>query len=509
MTTSISDNFETRIINELMLAQQSIKIAVAWFNSKSILDILCWKLGGGVRVELILHYDEINFSSDSSLNFTEYKRLGGKLIWAKGDKSTMHVKFCVIDDKVLLHGACNWTYRAFNKNDEVLNVTKDEPEMISSYLSNYEVLRGKYASLSVALKGYGNMVQGRKKSLHQNESKVVECKTLSIDDRKQLFLSALQPFEAKYDNDYIRTFSEYWLAENKGRLRVEVKEDGSPMNLLGITPEYMDIKLERWKRKYDVIVRARQSPFILDEIRKEVREIEKDYASNSIELRCNTAMDDGLSFRPGNRLFGKILYDRGYFMKTYSEYDYFLQRDDSFTLCYPIDSIEEKEQRAFAKFCLLYEAKQAFRRNKEYNSAILSSISPENSYRTFCDKYGIYYGHSLKKEKTIKEMVDSLRFPIYLEYNAGSININTWDTGNGKRLLKLNEVFGLQLLMTKCSIATYFIVPCKVLYQMDGLQFDFRDDSFENGTMKSVKLPTEYKDASFYVEEIEKMLHRE
>ena len=86
MTTPISDNFETRIINELMLAQQSIKIAVAWFNSKSILNILYWKLKGGVSIELILHYDEINSGSESSLDFSEYKQLGGVLIWAKGEK---------------------------------------------------------------------------------------------------------------------------------------------------------------------------------------------------------------------------------------------------------------------------------------------------------------------------------------------------------------------------------------------------------------------------------------
>lgn len=508
MTTTISDNFETRIINELMLAQQSIKIAVAWFNSKNILNILCWKLGGGVRVELILHYDEINSGSESSLDFTEYKRLGGVLIWAKGEKSTMHVKFCIIDDKVLLHGSCNWTYRAFKKNDEVLNVTTDEPEMIYSYLSSFVALKEKYTSSATTFKSTGYTTQTRKNVPHQNESKAVVNNTLSIDERKQLFLQALQPFESKYDNDYIQTFTEYWLAENMGRLRIEVNENGNQMDILGITPEYMDIKLEHWKEKYNIIVIARRSPFILDEIRKEANAIEKDYASKGIELRCNTAMDENYSFRPGNRLFGKLLYDRGFFLKTLSEHDSFLHTDTDHTLCYSIENIEKKEQRAFSDFCLLYEANQAFKRNKEYNSAILSSISPENTYRSFCDKYGIYYGHSLKKEKSIKEMIDSFKFPVKLDYYGGSINIYIRGIGNQKRLLKLNEVFGLQLLTTQCGIATYFIVPHKVLYQMDGVQFDFRDDSFENGTMKSIKLPTEYKDAQFYIDKIEEMLNR-
>lgn len=46
----------------------------------------------------------------------------------------------------------------------------------------------------------------------------------------------------------------------------------------------------------------------------------------------------------------------------------------------------------------------------------------------------------------------------------------------------------------------------KVLYMMDGTLFSFRDNSFGNGTMKSIKLPTEYKDAQFYIDKIEKML---
>ena len=506
MTTPISDNLETRIINELMFAQQSIKIAVAWFNSKNILNILCWKLGGGVNVELILHYDDINSGSESSLDFTDYKRLGGTIIWAKGDRSTMHVKFCIIDDKVLLHGSCNWTYRAFKKNDEVLNVTKDEPEMINSYLSNFASLKEKYTLTANPFKRTGFTTHAKKKGLQINEPNAEEHNTLSVDEKKQLFLQIIHPFESKYDKDYIQTFIDYWLAENMGKLRIEISENGTILNLLGITPDYMNIKLEHWKPMYDIIVTERQSSFILEEIRKEVKITENEYASKNIELRCNTAMDENYSFTPGNRLFGKLLYDRGFYVKEHYEYDSFLRKENYLSLCYPIESIEEKEKRAFSAFCLLYEANQAFRRNKEYNRALLSSIGSENTYRSFCDKYGIYYGHSLKKEKSIKEMVNSFKFPVTLEYNSGDINVTIWSIGNQKRLLKLNEVFGLQLLTTQCAIATYIRVPRKVLYMMDGTQFDFRDDSFDNGTMKSVKLPTEYKDAQYYVDKIEEML---
>lgn len=75
MTTPITDNFESHIINELMLAQKSIKIAVAWFNSKNILNILCWKLRGGIKVELILQYDNINIGNASSLDLRNITNL--------------------------------------------------------------------------------------------------------------------------------------------------------------------------------------------------------------------------------------------------------------------------------------------------------------------------------------------------------------------------------------------------------------------------------------------------
>ena len=416
-----------------------------------------------------------------------------------------------------------WEY----PNEQLITLCKDchsrETELVRNFKGIKSTLDVKIVTSIESLMKQGILLTSISDVLKQLESNNIKISmvdtnstlshshqpaSLSIEEKKQLFIKTLRPFESKYDKDYIQTFLDFWLAEKAGRLRIEVNENGYQMDLLGLTPEYVGIKLEHWKRKYDIIMAARQSPFILDEIRREVNVINKDYESKNIELRCNTAMDEDYSFIQDNRLFGKILYDRGLFLKTLSEHDSFLQTDTDFTLCCPIDSIEEKEQRAFSDFCLLYEANQAFKRNKEYNAAILSSISPENTYRSFCDKYGIYYGHNLKKEKTIKEIIDSLPFPIKLKYYAGSIKIDIRCIGNQKRLSKLNEVFGLQVVTTQCVISTYITVPHKVLYVMDGEQFDFRDDSFENGTMKSIKLPSEYKNAHFYIEKIEELISK-
>lgn len=513
MTTPISDNFETRIINELMLAQQSIKIAVAWFNSKNILDILCWKLRGGVNVEIILHYDDVNSGSESSLDFSEYKRLGGVLVWAKAEKSTMHVKFCLIDDRVLLHGSCNWTYRAFKKNDEVLNVTTEEAEMISSYHSTFLGLKEKYNSPVSSPKRTAYTTQNRIRKSPQKESATEVHNRLSIDERKQLFLQALQPFESKYNRDYLQTFSEYWLAENMGNLRFEVDENGDTMDAYGITPDYVRMKLENWQSKYDIILKEKQDSFVLNEIYKMYKLIDSEYEEKNIRINCRQInyrkIDEGVYFS-SDRLFGKVLFDKGLFVKNYNEYDSFLQKKVHISLYCPIESIAEEENSDYSIFCLLYEANQALMRNIEHNSMTLASLDSQITYKAFCDKYGIKYGSKTNNDKTLKEKIKSIICPIKIEYYFGEINVICQRIANQKFLLKLNEVFGFRFMITKCkySYTIKFKVPYKVLYTMDGTQFDFRDDSFENGTMNSIKLPTEYKDGQFYIDKIEEMLNR-
>jgi hypothetical protein len=99
-----------------------------------------------------------------------------------------------------------------------------------------------------------------------------------------------------------------------------------------------------------------------------------------------------------------------------------------------------------------------------------------------------------------------MKFPFQIKYSYGTISLGINHTSHRKLLLKLNEIFGLELLIGNWFLPTNIPVPNKVLYQMDGKQFDFRDDSFENGTMKSIKLPTKYKGVQFYIDKIEEML---
>ena len=229
MTKVVFDNIESNIVNQLMLAQKSIKVAVAWINSKDILGILCWKLKGSVDVVLVLQYDDINNGGRNSLDFSEYKKLGGKLYWVEEMNSTMHTKYCIIDNKILLHGSCNWTYRGFNKNVEAFNMTYDEPSLIEAYSAHFERLKEGSDSndksttrlMSVSSKAHRNIM-------------------LSKEERVRFFIEELKHADIdNYSNDYIKSFIEYWtFSVTQQKMRFEEKPDF-----------LMKLEVEDWARK--------------------------------------------------------------------------------------------------------------------------------------------------------------------------------------------------------------------------------------------------------------------
>lgn len=228
MTSTIFTNIESGIINELMLARQSIKIAVAWFNSKNILNVLCWKLKGGVKIEIVMHYDSINNGSDTSLDFNEYKQLGGSLIWAKAEKSTMHLKYCIIDEAIVLHGSCNWTYRGFNQNDEGYDITHDEPELVKTYLDHFISLKNKYST--------------QQKTIQQPSTRIRTSKDnhLSKEERIRAFVNELKQTDiTQYSTEYVKSFIDYWtFSVSSQKMRFEEKPDFLMM-----------IEIEDWERK--------------------------------------------------------------------------------------------------------------------------------------------------------------------------------------------------------------------------------------------------------------------
>ena len=322
----------------------------------------------------------------------------------------------------------------------------------------------------------------------------------SIAEKKQLFTQIVEQSSVKYEKNFIQSFLEYWLTENdKGVLRFETGERGNIIDPMSLTTDYMSIKLENWETNYDSIVKRSQSVPILDELEKKVKE--QEYKRKNSEVKCRDL--SSRHYGTQDRLIGRLLYAKGLYVKETYDYDSFTGKSTCAHEICPIETDTEKEQTDLSVFRLLYEANQAFKYNKEYNRAVLSTIDSNITYITFCNKYNIRYPKNLKKDRPISELVNKQEFPIKIRYCYGRVSIETPERPMYHDLFqKLNEVFGLKLITPSFCCFNYFDVPLHILYKMRDGQFDFRDDSFENATMKSIVLPKRLEDATYYIEKL-------
>ncbi len=131
----IFDNIENEIISHLNSAQNNLKIAVTWFTSKKIFDIILKKLESNVGVELIITADEINFSA-TGLDFKNFITLGGNL-YLMHHKNLMHHKFCIIDNKIVINGSYNWTQLAEANNYENIMILDQNSSNIELFLKEF------------------------------------------------------------------------------------------------------------------------------------------------------------------------------------------------------------------------------------------------------------------------------------------------------------------------------------------------------------------------------------
>ena len=322
----------------------------------------------------------------------------------------------------------------------------------------------------------------------------------TIAEKKQMFTQLVEQCSLKYEKNFIQSFLEYWLTENnKGVLRFELGESGNIIDPMSLTTDDMRIKLENWETNYDSIVKISQSVPILDELEKKVKEQEDKRKNTEIQCRDLSSRHYGTQ----DRLIGRLLFSKGLYVKETYDYDSFTGKTTCAHEICPIESNTEKEQTDLSVFRLLYEANQAFKNNKAYNRAVLSTIDPKVTYITFCNKYNLRYPKNLKKDRPISELVNTQEFPIKIRYCYGRVSIEMPKRPMYHDLFqKLNEVFGLKLITQSFRCCNYFDVPLHVLYKMSDGQFDFRDDSFENATMKSIVLPKRLEEASFYIEKI-------
>ncbi len=119
--------FIPAIQSALSGACRDIRVAVCWFTHRDLFDVLLAKLAAGVRVEVVLEFDAMNFKPEG-LPWPEFIRRGG-MLRPNRQPVLMHDKFALIDGMTLLAGSVNWTY---GRNHEHLFQT-DQPDLVAAF----------------------------------------------------------------------------------------------------------------------------------------------------------------------------------------------------------------------------------------------------------------------------------------------------------------------------------------------------------------------------------------
>lgn len=118
------ENIAREIVNRIVSAQQSIKIAMAWFTNFDIFnEIKCKLENSNVEVTLVTNNDLIN-NGGYCLNINNLIDVGMK-VYLYEYPDMLHHKFCIIDDRIVLNGSYNWTFFSENVNRENLLVIED------------------------------------------------------------------------------------------------------------------------------------------------------------------------------------------------------------------------------------------------------------------------------------------------------------------------------------------------------------------------------------------------
>lgn len=127
------DEIQGIVIGNLLKAQLSIHIAMAWFTNQKIADVLKVKAKENVDIKIVIHDDFINQEYGANLDGLTYKLVKTQ------HGGIMHNKFCVIDNRVVITGSYNWSTKAETKNEE--NVIVDySPDTVMKYALQFKEL---------------------------------------------------------------------------------------------------------------------------------------------------------------------------------------------------------------------------------------------------------------------------------------------------------------------------------------------------------------------------------
>jgi PLD-like domain len=141
-TEAIFENIANRIIREIINANKTIYIAVAWFTNKTIYEQLLLKSKQGCKIQIIISNDEIN--ENSAIDFELLEKSNGKVYKiGNGDTELMHNKFCVIDYNTVITGSYNWSYKAESKFENIV-INSNDTALAEQFVKEFNQIKRKY-----------------------------------------------------------------------------------------------------------------------------------------------------------------------------------------------------------------------------------------------------------------------------------------------------------------------------------------------------------------------------
>jgi hypothetical protein len=137
-TEAIFTQINKRIKQEIIQAEHTIYVAVAWFTDYILFNELEKKANSGCKVYVITSDDFIN--KQSKIDYDYYQSENFQIyLFGDSKKDLIHHKFCVIDEKTVISGSYNWTHKA-KSNSENIVITKDDKILSEQFINEFQKL---------------------------------------------------------------------------------------------------------------------------------------------------------------------------------------------------------------------------------------------------------------------------------------------------------------------------------------------------------------------------------
>lgn len=123
-------------------AKSSVHVAMFTFRDSRLAKALVRAVNRGVTVELLTEAKQASRTNQDE----RVSRAGAKVVVGantSSPNSAMHHKYAIIDEAIVVTGACNWTYTAFHYSEEDVLVVRDAA-LAKAYLNDFADLMKRY-----------------------------------------------------------------------------------------------------------------------------------------------------------------------------------------------------------------------------------------------------------------------------------------------------------------------------------------------------------------------------